>query len=70
MAAPDPSLWTLDANAPGIVAKRKSLWDDRPVEINELTFVIKQDLSALNRVRANRSPRTRKGTLADIGKPA
>ena len=54
MVAPDPSLWTPDANARGTVAKRKSLWDDRPVEINELTFVIKQDLSALNRVRANR----------------
>jgi len=30
------------------VAKRKTLFDDRPVEINELTFVIKQDLSSLN----------------------
>lgn len=30
------------------VAKRRTLFDDRPVEINELTFVIKQDLSALN----------------------
>lgn len=31
-----------------IVAKRKTLFDDRPVEINELTFIIKQDLSSLN----------------------
>lgn len=31
-----------------IVAKRKTLFDDRPVEINELTYVIKQDLSSLN----------------------
>lgn len=30
------------------MAKRKTLFDDRPVEINELTFVIKQDLSSLN----------------------
>jgi syntaxin 5 len=30
------------------VAKRKTLFDDRPVEINELTFIIKQDLSSLN----------------------
>lgn len=29
------------------LAKRKSLFDDRPVEISELTYVIKQDLSAL-----------------------
>jgi syntaxin 5 len=30
------------------VAKRKTLFDDRPVEINELTSIIKQDLSSLN----------------------
>jgi len=30
------------------VAKRKTLFDDRPVEINDLTYVIKQDLSSLN----------------------
>lgn len=29
------------------LAKRKTLFDDRPVEINELTFIIKQDVSAL-----------------------
>lgn len=31
-----------------VVAKRKTLFDDRPVEIAELTYVIKQDLSSLN----------------------
>ena len=31
-----------------LVAKRKTLFDDRPVEIAELTYVIKQDLSSLN----------------------
>ena len=31
-----------------IVAKRKSLFDDKPVEISELTYVIKQDLASLN----------------------
>ncbi|RCI17099.1 hypothetical protein L249_1803 [Ophiocordyceps polyrhachis-furcata BCC 54312] len=31
-----------------LLAKRRSLFDDRPVEINQLTFVIKQDLSSLN----------------------
>ncbi len=30
------------------MAKRKTLFDDRPVEINELTSIIKQDLSSLN----------------------
>ncbi|KAF9947639.1 hypothetical protein BGZ70_002580, partial [Mortierella alpina] len=30
------------------VVKRKALFDDRPVEISELTHVIKQDLSRLN----------------------
>ena len=31
-----------------LVARRKTLFDDRPVEIAELTYVIKQDLSSLN----------------------
>jgi syntaxin 5 len=30
------------------LARRKSLFDDRPVEIAELTYVIKQDLASLN----------------------
>lgn len=30
------------------MAKRKTLFDDRPIEINELTSIIKQDLSSLN----------------------
>ncbi|EEP81235.1 conserved hypothetical protein [Uncinocarpus reesii 1704] len=30
------------------LAKKKSLFDDRPVEISELTYVIKQDLASLN----------------------
>jgi syntaxin 5 len=30
------------------VAKRKTLFDDKPMEIGQLTYVIKQDLSALN----------------------
>ena len=30
------------------VAKRKTLFDDKPVEIAELTYVIKQDLSSIN----------------------
>lgn len=31
-----------------LLAKRKTLFDDRPVEISELTYIIKQDLSAIN----------------------
>ncbi|KAL5036035.1 Integral membrane protein SED5 [Batrachochytrium dendrobatidis] len=30
------------------LAKRKSLFDDRPVEINELIYVIKQDIAKIN----------------------
>ena len=30
------------------MAKRKALFDDKPVEIAELTYVIKQDLAAIN----------------------
>ena len=32
----------------GQLAKRKTLFDDRPLEINQLTYVIKQDLAGLN----------------------
>jgi len=31
------------------LAKRKTLFDDRPVEISELTFVIKQDIACINK---------------------
>lgn len=30
------------------MAKKKSLFDDRPVEISELTYIIKHDLAAIN----------------------
>lgn len=36
-----------------IVAKKKSLFEDRPQEIQELTYIIKGDLSALNQQIAN-----------------
>ena len=39
---------TLTLRCPFAVAKRKTLFDDRPVEIAELTYIIKQDLSSLN----------------------
>lgn len=31
-----------------LLAKRKSLFDDKPVEIQELTYIIKQDIKSLN----------------------
>ena len=31
-----------------IVAKRKTLFDDRPIEISELTYIIRQDIASLN----------------------
>jgi len=31
-----------------VVAKKKSLFDDRPMEIQELTYIIKQDINSLN----------------------
>lgn len=30
------------------MVKKKSIFDDRPVEIQELTFIIKQDINSLN----------------------
>ncbi|KAK3092317.1 hypothetical protein FSP39_001243 [Pinctada imbricata] len=32
-----------------ILAKKKSLFDDKPVEIQELTYIIKQDINSLNK---------------------
>jgi len=32
-----------------ILAKRKSLFDDKPIEIQELTYIIKQDITSLNK---------------------
>ncbi|XP_050415777.1 syntaxin-5 [Patella vulgata] len=32
-----------------LLAKRKSLFDDKPVEIQELTYIIKQDINGLNK---------------------
>jgi len=31
-----------------VVAKRKSLFDDKPLEIQELTYIIKEDINSLN----------------------
>ena len=31
------------------MAKRKSLFDDKPVEIQELTYIIKEDINSLNK---------------------
>lgn len=42
-----------------LLAKRKSLFDDRPVEIQELTYIIKGDLNSLNQQIAK---------LQDIGR--
>ncbi|KAF7290500.1 Integral membrane protein sed5 [Mycena kentingensis (nom. inval.)] len=33
----------------GQLAKRKTLFDDRPVEISELTFIVKQDIANINK---------------------
>ena len=31
-----------------LVAKRKSLFDDKPQEIQQLTYIIKQDIGSMN----------------------
>ena len=50
------------------LAKRKTLFDDRPVEFDELTFVIKQDMTALSaqvqalqQMNTKQHPRTKPG---------
>ena len=44
------------------MAKKKSLFDDRPMEIHELTYIIKGDLNSLNQqiARLGEMPRGRK----------
>lgn len=50
------------------LAKRKTLFDDRPVEFDELTFVIKQDMTALSaqvqalqQMNTKQHPKTKRG---------
>jgi syntaxin 5 len=50
------------------LAKRKTLFDDRPVEFDELTFVIKQDMTALSgqvqalqQMNSKQHPKTKPG---------
>ncbi|KAF9418683.1 hypothetical protein HW555_004511 [Spodoptera exigua] len=45
-----------------LLAKKKSLFDDRPTEIQELTYIIKGDLSSLNQqiARLGEMPRGRR----------
>lgn len=45
----DISSTTLKLNKLGQLAKRKTLFDDRPVEISELTFIVKQDIASINK---------------------
>ncbi|KII94155.1 hypothetical protein PLICRDRAFT_50139 [Plicaturopsis crispa FD-325 SS-3] len=45
----DISSTTLKLGKLAQLAKRKTLFDDRPVEISELTFIIKQDIASINK---------------------
>nr|GAT48428.1 t-SNARE [Mycena chlorophos] len=45
----DISSTTIKLTKLGQLAKRKTLFDDRPVEISELTFIIKQDIANINK---------------------
>lgn len=49
------------------MARRKTLFDDRPVEISELTYIIKHDIAAINKQLSdlqtfNKAQRGGKGT--------
>jgi syntaxin 5 len=50
------------------VAKRKSLFDDRTAEIQELTYIIKGDLSSLNQQIAPIQDYTRRTDGRGVGK--
>ncbi|EJD03676.1 integral membrane protein sed5 [Fomitiporia mediterranea MF3/22] len=45
----DISATALKLNKLAQLAKRKTLFDDRPVEISELTYIIKQDTAGINK---------------------
>ncbi|KAI8479848.1 Syntaxin-5 [Branchiostoma belcheri] len=45
----DARLAPMALKVPSSMAKRKSLFDDKPVEIQELTYIIKQDIASLNK---------------------
>ncbi|CDZ96706.1 SNARE protein SED5/Syntaxin 5 [Phaffia rhodozyma] len=47
------------------LAKRKTLFDDRPVEISELTYIIKQDISDLNTQIASLQQLTKSANAAN-----
>ncbi|EIW86908.1 t-SNARE [Coniophora puteana RWD-64-598 SS2] len=47
--AKDISSTTIKLGKLAQLAKRKTLFDDRPVEISELTFIIKQDIAGINK---------------------
>ncbi|KAI8999331.1 t-SNARE [Gaertneriomyces semiglobifer] len=52
------------------LAKRKTLFDDRPVEINELIYIIKQDIAKINQQISQLSQWTRNGGGRTGGQPA
>ncbi|KAH8119911.1 integral membrane protein sed5 [Phellopilus nigrolimitatus] len=45
----DISTTTIKLGKLAQLAKRKTLFDDRPVEISELTYIIKQDIAGINK---------------------
>ncbi|KAF8078823.1 t-SNARE [Lyophyllum atratum] len=52
------------------LAKRKTLFDDRPVEISELTFIIKQDIAGINKqiaaLQAHRKQQNAQGATKTV----
>jgi len=51
-----------------LLAKRKSLFDDKSIEIQELTFIIKEDINALNKVIATLQSSARGSQVHHNGK--
>lgn len=65
------SVSKLANNLSSSVAKRKTLFDDRPVEISELTYIIKRDIASLNQQISQLQSITQSGQgLSGRGKQA
>lgn len=52
------------------LAKRKTLFDDRPIEINELIYIIKQDIAKINQQISQLSAWMKKNGPNGVARPA
>lgn len=67
--AKDISNTTIKLGKLAQLAKRKTLFDDRPVEISELTYIIKQDIANINKQIASLQSYVKQRNVANSKSP-